>query len=227
MNRLFFLCASLMLASTSAAQTYLSEDFNSGSIPPGWTQIQAGPNFSGWVVDAASRRLWHEDFTGTTTDNRMVTPVLDLSTAGAAELRFTGQTNYAQYLANHPNSVGDGVSTVEVTTNGGLTWSIVWTDTAHHSSGIYRPVVDLDAFLESSSVQVAFHFYGTFAQEWWIDDVVVDAGAPGGTLQVTSMATGTPADVLISDAAPGGLVSVAYSLAGTGPSVTPELIWSP
>lgn len=126
---------------------------------------------SGW---AGGGRAWHEDFLGATTENYLVTPPLDLTTFSQVFLHFEGETNYATYLANHPTSQGDGVSNVEVTTNGGNTWTVVWTDTSQNSYDTYAPSLDLSAYAGMNNVQLGFYFYGTFAQEWWIDNIIVD-----------------------------------------------------
>ncbi|MDA0667886.1 MAG: lectin-like protein [Planctomycetota bacterium] len=162
----------LAAASPAAAQSVaLNEDF-SGSFPPtGWIQVKLGPSSSGWVGNG---RAWHEDFPGGTTENYLVAPPLDLTTYSQVFLHFEGETNYATYRANHPNSIGDGISNVEVTTDGGNTWTVVWTDTSLNSMEPYAPSLDLSAFAGQNNVQVAFYFYGTFAQEWWVDNVIVD-----------------------------------------------------
>ena len=141
-------------------------------LTSGWVQVRVGPNNSGWVN--GSGRAWHEDFSGATTENYLITPALDLTTYSQAFVHFEGETNYAQYRANHPNSVGDGISNVEVTTDGGATWAVIWTDTSQTSGDTYAPSIDLSAYAGMTNVQVAFYFYGTFAQEWWIDNVIID-----------------------------------------------------
>lgn len=162
----------LLGAAPAAAQSVaLNEDF-SGSFPPtGWIQVKLGPNNNGWVSNG---RAWHEDFTGGTTENYLVSPVLDLTSYTQAFLHFEGETNYAQYLANHPTSVGDGVSNIQVTTDGGGSWTVIWNDTSQVSFETYAPTIDLSAFAGQNNVQVALYFYGTFAQEWWVDNVIVD-----------------------------------------------------
>ena len=163
----------LGVAPLTAQSVALSEDFSGGTFPPaGWVQVQLGPNNSGWVN--GNGRAWHEDFTGSTTENYLVSPALDLTTYSQVFLHFEGETNYAQYRANHPNSVGDGISNVQVTTDGGNNWTTVWTDTSQNSFDTYAPSIDLGAYAGMTNVQVAFYFYGTFAQEWWVDNVIVD-----------------------------------------------------
>ncbi len=169
--------AALAVAGTLSAQTttVLSEDFSTWP-PAGWALVNNNGALSqGWIQDAIQLRAWHEDeFGGHTADNTLMSPAMDLTGMTNVYLHFNGETNFATYLANHPSSVGDGVSNMEVTTDGGLTWTVVWTDTSLNSGDTYAPTVDLSAYAGMVNVQVGVHFYGTFAQEWWVDNVVVD-----------------------------------------------------
>jgi hypothetical protein len=151
----------------------LDEDFSSGVPPTGWIHENVNGNTSaGWVPDGTGR-AWHEDYLGSTTINRLVSPVFSLVGMSQAFLHFEGETNFATYLANHPNSNGDGISNFEISTDGGVTWIVVWTDTSQ-ADGTYGPSISLTNYLGQSSVQVGIYFYGTFAQEWWVDNVIVD-----------------------------------------------------
>ncbi|MGB0954277.1 MAG: lectin-like protein, partial [Planctomycetota bacterium] len=177
----------------SAQQTALSEDFSSAQFPPsGWTQFQLGPNFNGWARDAGGQRAWHEDFTGSATENYLISPVIDLSTFTQAYLHFEGEINYAQYRANHANSVGDGITNVEVTTDGGTNWTVLWTDTSETSGDTFGPTVDLSAYAGMNNVQIAFYFYGSFAHETWIDNIIVDDTPVAVLTSITNPGNGHP-----------------------------------
>lgn len=221
MNPFLTSLVALACAASLSAQTYLAEDFSASSLPAGWTQVQNGPNLNGWVIDQGGQRLWHEDYTGSTTDNTLVSPVMDLSSATQVELRFDGETNYAQYLANHPNSVGDGISTMEITTDGGLTWTVVWNDTSQASGDTYAPSVDLSAYVGMNQVQLGIHFYGSFAQEWWVDNVVVQEAGAVPILTTTPLFAGSHSTLSVTGAGAGSFVLLGYSLTGSGPTATP------
>ena len=180
-------------APLAAQTTYLSEDFNAGVVPPaGWIQVNNnGDTTVGWIPDGVGRAQ-HEDELGPVSDMTLVSPVIDLSSASNVFLHFDGETNWANYLANHPNSLGDGISNMEVTTNGGISWTVVWTDTAQTSGDTYSPTIDLSAFAGDSNVQIGIHFYGDFAQEWWVDNVVVDHQAVAVLTTVTNPNNGHP-----------------------------------
>lgn len=182
-----------LTAPAVAQQTALSEDFSGTQFPPaGWLQVNLGPNSNGWVRASGTQRAWHEDFTGSTTENYLVSPPMDLSTFTTAYLHFEGETGYATYLANHPNSFGDGISNVEVTTDGGLNWNILWTDTAQINNETYGPTLDLSAYAGQTNVQIGFYFYGTYAQEWWVDNVIVDDTPVPVLTNITNPGNGHP-----------------------------------
>lgn len=172
---LSLLIAFLFVNSVFAQTTFLSEDFAGGFPPAGWVHDNnsANPGVIGWK--AGAQNAWHEDELAVgQCDNILISPVMDLTLATAATLTFSGKTNHASFLANHPNSRGNGVSTVEVSTDGGLTWTVVWTDTSQNDGDEYVPRIDLSAYLGMNNVQIGFHYTGNFAQEWFFDDVVVN-----------------------------------------------------
>lgn len=177
----------------SAQTTVLSEDFLT-YLPTGWTVVDN--NLSGlaqWEHDVAGLRAWHQDISGGTVDNTLISPAMDLSLLASAYLHFEGETNYAAYLANHPTSLGDGFTNVEVTTDGGLTWTSVWTDTSLNNGDTYSPDIDLSAYAGMSGVQIGFHYFGTFAHESWVDNVLVDDSPvgppPSGTAWTVNLPT--------------------------------------
>lgn len=165
------LCGSLAFSQT----TVLDEDF-SGSVPPaGWVQNRIQPNGVGWISDGAGR-AWHEDeaLGGPSSENRLESPSFSLAGMTQAYLHFEAETHYASYLANNPQGFGDGISDMQISTDGGLTWNTVWTDTSTVDYVPYGPSVSLAPYLGQTNVQVGIYFFGTYAQEWWIDSVQVD-----------------------------------------------------
>jgi hypothetical protein len=116
-------------------------------------------------------------------------------------------------MANHPNAFGDGVSTIEVSTDGGANWTVIWTDTTTVDNTPYAPNLGLTQFLGSSTVNVAIHYFGTYAHEWWVDYLIVD-DTPVPTLsQAINPANGHPYTMLgASDIA--AAQAVAQSMGG-------------
>jgi hypothetical protein len=221
MNPLLTLGLAVALTASANAQI-LSEDFSSGVPPTGWTHVNNNAGIGvGWISDGAGR-AWHEDEAGVgTTDFTLVSPVFDLTGVSGSTLTFDGETYWAAYLANHPTSYGDGVSNMEISTDGGATWTMVWTDTSQNNGDTYSPTVDLSAFDGMSGVQLGIHFYGTWAQEWWVDNVVIDGGGSSGlTLSATGLVSGGVATISVSGATANGNVLLGYSWVGAGPTQT-------
>jgi hypothetical protein len=217
-NLLTPLAVVALAGAASAQTTYLSEDFNAGVVPPaGWTHVNnnANPAVVGWISDGA--RAWCEDEAGVgQADVTLVSPVMDLTAAGAVWLHFDGETNWANYLANHPSSLGNGISNMEISTDGGLTWTVVWTDTSLNSGDTYSPSLDISSYAGNASVQVGVHFSGDWAQEWWVDNVVVDDQAPSGGPSMTVSGT-CPGTMTLSGSGmtASGAVAIVYGPAGS------------
>ena len=206
--------------SLSAAQ--LSESFDTWPAT-GWTIVDNNATGAGWIHDTVGLRAWHQDESGATTDFHLISPAMDLSAMTTVGLHFDSETNYGRWLANNPASIGDGVSTVEVSTDGGATWTVVWDDNTLDSLIAHSPDVSLDAWAGMSGVQIGFHFVGTFAQEWWVDNVVVDGVAAPMAYSIDQF-NGFGGDLIafnVDNATPGSTVIIGYSLAGAGPTATP------
>jgi hypothetical protein len=226
MKSLWSLLAALTLTSAASSQV-LSEDFSSGVPPTGWTHVNHNGNGVGWIPDGTGR-AWHEDenLGGLASDNHLVSPAFDLTGVAGTKLTFDGETNYATYLANNPAGYGNGISNMEITTDGGLTWIMVWTDTSL-VNGFYSPCVNISAFDGMTNVQLGIYFFGDYAQEWWVDNVVIEGGGGCGgsggalTYSVTGLLGGSTATATITGAMPGGNILIGYSLTGAGPTVTP------
>ena len=131
-------------------------------------------------------RAWHEDeyLPGLYSDNTLVSSTFDLSGIAGATMTFDGETYWATYLANNPAGYGDGVSNMEISTDGGVTWTVVWTDTSL-VNGSYSESVDLSAYDGMTGLTLGVHFFGTYAQEWWVDNIVIGGGVVAVVLGVT------------------------------------------
>lgn len=231
MNHLLSLTAAAILAGSASAQNVLTETFDAAIPPPGWTATNNNANQTtqGWIpgILLGFNHIgwaWHEDeytYLGTS-DNSLVSPAMDLSTTSGAALTMIHEMQYVDYMA-HMGVPGDGVSTIEVTTDGGLTWAVAWTF-SDVSDGVFTDCIDLSAYDGVTSVQFAIRFYGTYAQEWWVDSVSVDAGGCGfigPAYSVTGLVGGGIATLTVSNATAGGQAIIGYSFSGAGPTPTP------
>lgn len=236
MKSLLPLLAAICCAGALSAQTtVLSEDFNANIVPPaGWiTQnLNGSTTFSEpWGSDGMGN-AWHGD--GGSADgqaeNMLATPALDLTGMTEAYFHMDAVTGWVMYMSHtiaEGYGYGNGVTTVEASTDGGVTWAVVWTDDILVADDLVMLTVDVDmsAYAGQSNVMMGVHFSGDWAHEMWIDSITVDdqAGGGGGGLAyaISGLTAGQVATFSVTGAAAGDSVRMAYSLSGAGPTNTP------
>ena len=220
----------------------LSEGFDAGVIPPGWAvQTTSGTN---WQVATGADPC--QFFGGNETggsgayaivnsncfsnffdpdDTYLVTPPIDLSSSPNAAVRW----------ANDFISSGNGdLAEVDVTTDGGATWTSVWQVTGN-VPGPGTQTADMSFAGGHANVQVRFHYDAFFGFWWQVDDVTVGPFScplqPGGLVvgNVTDANTGLGLNgAVVTHLADGGTATTVaapgqgdgfYSLfaAGSGP----------
>ena len=111
----------------SAQTTVLSEDFNAGVVPPtGWiTQNLNGSAAAGWVSDL-NGQAYHADENGVgMCDDILATPNMDLTGLTEAYVHFNTFMGWVSYLDSQ---------SVDVSTDGGATWTMVWSDLGYNDS---------------------------------------------------------------------------------------------
>ncbi len=163
---LFFLVLS---ASILNAQTYLTEDFGSGTFPPaGWTiDAQAGnwsannSNNAGGTAPEA-RFNWSPQFTG---DTHLISPVIDLTGVTALKVKF-------RHMLDHYG----GPYTIGVATrSGGGNWNIIWeVVNPQESIPATQEIVTINnSDLGASDFQICWFFSGNSynLNYWYIDDI--------------------------------------------------------
>lgn len=187
---LSLIAVAAIAGSLSAQTTVLSEDFTTWT----WTNVNNNAALSqGWIHNVAGLEAQHEDESGGhTADNTLVGPVMDLTALANVYLHFDGHTGFATYLANNPNSFGDGITDMQVSTDGGLTWAVVWTDTSIVSNTPFAADVDLSAYAGNASVQLGIRYFGTYAHEAFIDNVLVNDDPNGPPPPPTSWTVALP-----------------------------------
>ena len=142
-----------------------------GSTPQdGWTVTDGAGNGQTWSFDNPGSRTpppgSDGDFaiidsdhfgSGNSQDSSLVSPVVDLSAQTSPELGF--DTDY--------DGIGGQVADVDLSTDGGTTWSNVWEQTTSDVNGHIS--LPLPAAAGQAAVQVRFHFTATWGW-WWIVD---------------------------------------------------------
>ena len=184
MRKLFTLCFVLAFGIVSAQTTIVSEDFETASgttAPAGWTRTMSTPSvgFEFGNTGAMSSSYFtiptHTTFACSNDDahddnsaalnvadqDRLITPSMDLTSHASTGVIL-------EFQAFNPETYSsDG--TVEVSTNGGSSWTMVYDIPANGAwqSGL----VDLSSYTSSSTVTVAFRHNDNAA---WASGVCVD-----------------------------------------------------
>ena len=109
------------------------------------------------LADAAA----HQYFNGVgVCDDRLETPDMDLSSYSAPELTYDGCLGWAAYMA-HTGGALVGASYIDISTDGGVTWSTIWTEASTVDYFTLAIAEDLTASAgNQSQVRLAFHYEG-------------------------------------------------------------------
>jgi len=184
-----------------------------GTFPVVWHEVSTGP-FGVQVLtsDAASHR-WTSF--GVACESRLISPTLDLSGLATPTLRFDSDLDdvaWMLHFAGSSGSLGNGTSDLDVSADGGATWTSAWSETSQVDGFTPAIQVDLHAYAGLVGVQVAFRYAGDDGHEWAVDNVIVDNGGNpvGPTLALTGSCPGTMT-LLGSGMTPGGVVALAYA----------------
>ncbi len=146
-----------------------------GTTPQdGWTITDAKGNGQTWSFDNPGNRAAPAgsdgDFaiidsdhygSGNSQDSSLVSPVVDLSAQTSPELGL--DTDY--------NGISGQVADVDLSTDGGTTWTNVWERTTDDLTGHLD--IPLPAAAGQSAVQVRFHFTATWGWWWIVDNAFV------------------------------------------------------
>ncbi|MCH2111234.1 MAG: hypothetical protein MK213_00115 [Planctomycetes bacterium] len=157
--------ALFLSASLSGQTTFLSEDFSSGVVPPsGWGEVNNGASL-GWEPN--NSMAWHDDYYGAN-DNHLYSSDMNLTGAASVFLHVDQNVVFSSWRDHHY---------IDITTNGGSTFTTVYEDFAGDGASSF--IVDLSTYGGVSGVAVSFHYTGDYASEWSIDRVLVnDSNTP-------------------------------------------------
>ncbi|MEV6013310.1 carboxypeptidase regulatory-like domain-containing protein [Streptomyces sp. NPDC051976] len=180
-----------------------TEGFTSTTGPPaGWSVSNATGTSGGWgFTDAGSRgnrtggsggfAIIDSDHIGQglSQDSSLLSPSYDLSAATSPTLGF--DTDYKEFS----NSTAD----VDISADGGTTWTNLWHKTTTSVAGPAHVDLPLTAYAGKSDVRLRFHYTGSWAYWWQLDNVFVGQRSydpvPGGLLVGNVTDTNTAAGV--------------------------------
>ncbi|WP_211229531.1 carboxypeptidase regulatory-like domain-containing protein [Nakamurella lactea] len=189
-----------------------TETFDGTSAPAGWSVTDLKD--PGWTFTDIKKRgnltggdggfaIIDSDASGSgkNQDSYLNSPGYDLSAATGPTLEFDS------YFRPFTTSNG----TVEVSTDGGTTWSQVFTVNSKAQSGHVK--VGLGDAAKTANVEVRFHYTGSFAYYWEVDNVFV------GNRKAVPTHGGLLSGV-VNDANTNGFVKGAKVTSDTDPAIT-------
>ncbi len=161
-----------------AASSGLSESFDSETLPSGWTVIDNAGSGAVWAFDNPGGRTNNtggeggfaiadsDDAGSVDMDTELRTPLLDFTGIPSVTLQF--KYDFHEYSGNE-------VADVDVSNDGGSTWTNVWQRTGADDRGPKTATIDISSIAGNhSNVMVRFHYYNANWDWYWeVDDVVV------------------------------------------------------
>jgi len=169
MKKIYSLIIVLLMALPSFSQTFLTEDFSSGEMPPpGWTILAFSQQFSCTETDNAGGtapecRIDGFAYNGTI---RLISPLMSMVGINSATLLF--KHKYEKYT-NPPPTIG-----VASKASGG-SWNVVWSMTPSADVGPEEVVVTINNNdMNKPYFQLSFFVTGTIQnmENWYIDDIM-------------------------------------------------------
>ncbi|MDN5856808.1 MAG: carboxypeptidase-like regulatory domain-containing protein, partial [Actinomycetia bacterium] len=189
------------------------EDFNGGTFPPaGWTVTNPVSGNTVWVLassyannngnytggsgDAADADSNNTNISGDPYDTRLITPPIAVADVGTSPV--------VNFLENYIDIGNDDAADVDISTDGGATWTTVLHQTTDCGSLYGLPgcskSLDLTSYLSgATSFQLRFRYYnltGGWDWYWQVDDISIGTceAIPGGLVigSVSDANTGAP-----------------------------------
>lgn len=165
-------------ALTAPFKKHLYESFEGASIPYGWVAISNGNANEEWALTASRSRSGAQSVflnycsANETMDEWLISPAVNLSDVQAAMLEFYEDESY---WANYGNYHAVKISTTSQTDLSTFETVLEMRPGSHviNTFAGYPVEIDLSNYLGNSTVYIAFHYTGTDADRWYIDDVSV------------------------------------------------------
>jgi len=196
----------------SLSRVGTTESFDGGALPAGWSLVDNAGAGVVWRFDdskslgnrtggTGSFALIDSDHAGAkNVDAVLYSPVMDFSSQTAVILEFKYDFRWYSYGENE-------IADVDVSVNGGTTWTNVWQRSGANDRGPKTARVNLSALaVGKSDVRVRFHYYNANYEWWWqVDDVFVGtstcAPTAGGLIvgEVTDANTGAAVAAVLRD----------------------------
>lgn len=154
----------------------VSESFDTGELPDGWTVVDNEDNGQVWRFDDPDNRgnltggegsfaIVDSDFYGSdgVQNTSLVSPVMDLADDGSPVLEFKQDLN---------NWINQDLAEVDVSVDGGATWENLLSQTTDFR-GPDQQTLSLPSAANQDDVQIRFHYEADYGFWWQVDDVMV------------------------------------------------------
>ncbi|MBK6732293.1 MAG: T9SS type A sorting domain-containing protein [Bacteroidetes bacterium] len=178
MKKLILFCIAATLTMYVSAQTVFSEDFEGGSFPADWMQISNATD-GGWKVGTAAALssssfpiAEHTKIIATNddacncdkSDDFFYSPSIDVSSLANPFLKFA----VYYYELGYDGAIEN--LTVEVSTNGGTSWTVI-SDLGYEVDGWRTEFIDLSAYVGETDLMVGFRYND---DEGWVYGAAID-----------------------------------------------------
>ncbi|MBN2857350.1 MAG: choice-of-anchor J domain-containing protein [Candidatus Delongbacteria bacterium] len=158
----------LLMAAALTAVTVYETGFETDPFQEGWSLSTSG---AGWkrisvqtdpfAANSGSYGMGHLDDTGIQSD-WLISPPFDFPDENGFKLSFYESGSFTDYYGLHE---------VSVSTNGGDTWTVVYSDVPEEWN-FNQISLDLAQFA-GETVQIGWYYSGDYSDQWFIDDVSV------------------------------------------------------
>lgn len=169
MKKIFFFAILFSIAGYVSAQTYLSENFSGGQMPPtGWTIQNMTAQWSVAASNKAGGSQPEGKFTyvNSTNTTRLISPVINLTGLTTVTLMFN---HMYDWYANPAPKLG------VATRSGAGSWTSVWEITPTANVGPETKVLTISNADVGAGFQFCFYLNGNMynLDYWYVDDIFV------------------------------------------------------
>lgn len=161
----------------------IDESFEGSVFPPaGWSLNTVG---AGWIqagiqpfpsIHSGSYSAAHMDDSGAQND-WLISPSIAIPAANSCTLSFWQAGRWLNYM--------NGIHEVAVSTDGGTTWTAIYSDTPSSYSvleaELSQEIFALTAYA-GQTVVIGWHYTGDYSTQWFVDDVKLQYDYEGPTI---------------------------------------------
>jgi len=160
----------------------LTEDFSDGHLPSCWENIDNAGNGQAWQFNNPGNRMINTTTNGNGfaildsdlygdgfyQDADLVSPILDFSEYASITLSF--QHYFLEF--------GDSYGTLSYSIDGGSNWTTIQTWTTTENAATFNQNLS-STLAGQSNVRFKWHYFGSWAYYWAIDDISITGIMPG------------------------------------------------